>query len=62
MSKWSLDPVFDSYAFVIASAIVLLLLLLLVRHDRIRTERTLRHGLFNAQGTLGHFEGFVVSL
>ena len=22
MSKWSLDPVFDSYAFVIASAIV----------------------------------------
>ena len=34
MSTWSLDPVFDSYAFVIASAAVLLLLLLVVRHDR----------------------------
>ena len=28
MSTWSLDPVFDSYTFVIASAAVLLLLLL----------------------------------
>ena len=39
MSTWSLDPVFDSYAFVIASAGVLLLLLMVVRHDRSLSRR-----------------------
>ena len=39
MSTWSLDPVFDSYTFVIASAGVLLLLLMVIRHDRSLSRR-----------------------